>query len=116
MVLNHLGAGFLLLLISFAIFACGWIGGGDAKLMAATALWLGFDHLLPFLLWTAILGGGLALLVLTYRHVLPPVWLLGQSWALRLHDPKQGIPYGIAIAAAGLVVYPNTIWMTGIAG
>lgn len=117
LVLNyHLGACLAMLLASFAVFALGWVGGGDAKLMAGAALWLGFDHLPSFLFWTALLGGGLSLVLLTYRSILPPVWLVGQPWAMRLHDRKQGIPYGIAIAGAGLIVYPSTGWMTGFAG
>ena len=111
----HLVAGFVALLLGFAMFARGWVGGGDAKLIAAVALWLGFDPLLPFVLWTAILGGGLALLVLAYRRLLPPIWLLGKSWAMRLHDPKEGIPYGVAIAGAGLLVFPSTGWVNGFA-
>ena len=114
--LSHCSAGLAILVVGFAMFACGWLGGGDAKLMAVAALWLGFNHLLPFLFWTAALGGLLALVLLTYRRFLPPIWLLGQTWALRLHDPKEGIPYGVAIGGAGLIVYPQTIWMTGIAG
>ena len=112
---SHLFAGGAALLIGFAMFARGWIGGGDGKLLAAAALWLGLDHLLPFLFWTAALGGLLSLVLLAYRRLLPPVWLLGQSWAMRLHDSREGIPYGIAIAGAGLIVCPQTIWMTGIA-
>jgi len=115
-IFSHLSAALAVLLFGFLAFARGWVGGGDAKLMAAAALWLGFEHLLPFLLWTAILGGGLALLLLAYRRMLPPPWLICQPWALRLHDPKEGIPYGIALAGAALIVYPQTIWMTGIAG
>lgn len=113
---NHLVAGTAVIFIGFALFARGMVGGGDAKLAAAATLWLGFEHLLPFLFWTALLGGALALVLLTYRRILPPVWLLGQSWAMRLHDSREGIPYGVAIAGAGLIVYPQTIWMTGIAG
>lgn len=116
MLLSCLAAGLVVLLISFAMFVRGWIGGGDAKLLAAEALWLGLDHLLPFLFWTALLGGGLSIILLAYRSILPPVWLLGQTWAMRLHDRREGIPYGIAIAGAGLIVYPSTGWMTGFAG
>ena len=105
-----------MIVVGLVMFAGNWIGGGDAKLLAAAALWLGFDHLLSFLIWTAILGGGFSLLILAYRRFLPPVWLLGQSWAMRLHDSREGIPYGVAIAGAGLIVYPHTIWMTAIAG
>lgn len=113
---SHLGAGTVVLLAGFVLFARGWIGGGDAKLMAAAALWLGFDSLLAFLIWTTLLGGALALLVLTYRRFFPPLWLLRQPWAMRLHDPNEGVPYGVALAGAGLLVYPSTIWMTGFAG
>ena len=49
LVLSHIGAAATVLVVAFICFACGWIGGGDAKLAAATALWLGFDHLLPYL-------------------------------------------------------------------
>jgi len=73
-----------MLVVGFAMFARGWVGGGDAKLMAAAALWLGFEHLFAFLLWTAILGGGLALLLLAYRRMLPPPWLIRQPWALSI--------------------------------
>ena len=104
-----------MLLVGFSMFARGWIGGGDTKLMGAAALWMGFDHLLSFLLWTALMGGALALFLLAYRSILPPIWLIGQPWALRLHDPREGIPYGVAIAGAGLLVYPSTSWMTGFA-
>ena len=49
--LSHVGAGLAVLAVTFTFFACGWIGGGDAKLAAATALWLGFDQLLNYLLY-----------------------------------------------------------------
>lgn len=114
-VAGHLGAGALMLAVGIGMFARGWLGGGDAKLLAAAALWLGFDHLAGYLLLVAIAGGGLALLVLCYRHWLPPSWMLGQAWAMRLHDRKVGIPYGIAIAAAGLWIYPSTPWFTSFA-
>src|SRR5262245_53148651 len=41
----HVGAALAVLVVTFTFFARGWIGGGDAKLAAATALWLGFDQL-----------------------------------------------------------------------
>src|SRR3954462_16032069 len=43
--LAHIEAAAAVLVVTFIFFARGWIGGGDAKLAAATALWLGFDHL-----------------------------------------------------------------------
>src|SRR5436305_13007587 len=55
----HIGAGLAVLVVTFTFFAMGWIGGGDAKLAAATALWLGFDQLLNYLTIPSLLGRGL---------------------------------------------------------
>jgi prepilin peptidase CpaA len=92
----------------------GWIGGGDAKLAAATALWFGFDHLLPYLFYASLLGGALTLLLLSFRTLPLPQYLAAQQWVQRLHDKKSGVPYGIALAAAALLVYPDTLWMQGV--
>jgi prepilin peptidase CpaA len=115
-VLAHVGAGALVLAVAFAFFALGWIGGGDAKLAAATALWLGFDFLLPYLLYASLFGGALTLILLQLRYLPLPKLLAAQPWAVRLHGKDCGIPYGIALAASALVVYPETIWVRAIAG
>jgi prepilin peptidase CpaA len=112
--LSHLGAGFLVLLVTFAFFSRGWIGGGDAKLAAATALWLGWTHLFDYVLYASLLGGVLTLGLLEFRKLSMPSGLIGKEWAERLHKPGGGVPYGIALAIAALVVYPSTIWMQGI--
>jgi prepilin peptidase CpaA len=112
---SHLGAGTLMLAVGIGMFAGGWLGGGDAKLLAAAALWLGFEHLAGYLLLVAIAGGALAMMVLIYRNWVPPAWMLGQPWAMRLHDKKVGIPYGIALAAAALWIYPSTPWFASFA-
>jgi prepilin peptidase CpaA len=114
--MSHLGAAAAVLVVAFVFFARGWIGGGDAKLAAATALWLGFDHLLTYLLYASLFGGLLTIVLLKVRTLPLPSLLSGQSWAERLHRTDSGVPYGIALAAAALVVYPNTIWMKTIAG
>ena len=93
------------------VFSFGWIGGGDAKLVAATALWFGFQDLLSYLYMASLLGGGLTLLLLRFRIIRLPNLLKGRRWAERLHGKNAGIPYGIALAAAALIVYPDTIWM-----
>jgi prepilin peptidase CpaA len=111
---EHAGAGLLVLTIAFGFFAFGWIGGGDAKLAAVTALWFGFDHLLDYALFGAIFGGALTLVLLYFRTWPLPAPLMGREWAERLHQPGGGVPYGIALAAAALVVYPSTAWMQGI--
>ena len=110
----HAGAGLLVLVIAFGFFARGWIGGGDAKLAAATALWLGFDQLLAYLVYASLFGGALTLLIINFRHAPLPQALSGQEWAERLHRSDTGVPYGIALALAALVIYPDTPWMTAL--
>jgi len=110
-VLSHLAAGCVVLVAAFSLFARGIIGGGDAKLAAATALWLGFDHLLPYLLYASLLGGVLSVGLIWFRMAPLPDWLARHDWAQRLHGKDAGVPYGIALAAAALAVYPQTPWM-----
>ena len=113
--MSHIGAAAAVLAVAFVCFACGWIGGGDAKLAAATALWLGFGHLLDYFVYASLLGGALTLLIIQFRHVPLPRLLMGRQWAERLHRSDGGVPYGIALAAAALLVYPQTEWMTTLA-
>jgi prepilin peptidase CpaA len=110
----HLAAAAIVLVIAFIFFSQGWIGGGDAKLVAATALWFGFDHLLDYLIYASLFGGALTLAILQFRKLPLPGVLTRQAWIMRLHDSAGGIPYGIALAAAALMVYPKTGWMPGL--
>lgn len=105
----HMAAGGLVLVFAFAFFAFGWMGGGDAKLAAATSLWLGFGITLPYLVYASLFGGVLTLGLLAVRRYPLPGPLIRVEWIARLHDQKTGIPYGIALAAAGLVAYSDTI-------
>jgi prepilin peptidase CpaA len=107
----HLAAAAVVLAVTFGFFARGWIGGGDAKLAAATALWFGFDHLLDYLLYASLFGGALTLLLIQFRLWPLPGFLARQQWLQRLHEKNGGVPYGIALAAAALMVYPDTAWM-----
>ena len=109
--LAHLEAAAAVLVVTFVFFARGWIGGGDAKLAAATALWLGFDHLVLYLLYASIFGGVLTLAMIRFRLMPLPQALAGQEWVRRLHRSDGGVPYGIALAAAALLIYPHTAWM-----
>jgi prepilin peptidase CpaA len=111
----HLAAGAAVLMACFVMFACGWIGGGDAKLAAVTALWLGFGHLFDYLIYSSLLGGALTLLLVQFRLLPLPQILAGREWIERLHRHGGGVPYGIALAAAALIVYPHTEWMTSLA-
>jgi prepilin peptidase CpaA len=112
--LSHLGAGASVLTVSFACFAFGWIGGGDAKVAASAALWFGFGHLLEYLVYASLFGGALTLLLLQFRQWPLPYQLAGQAWLLKLHAKESGIPYGIALAMGALVVYPETEWIKAV--
>jgi prepilin peptidase CpaA len=112
----HVGAGLLVLTVAFGMFAAGWIGGGDAKLAAATALWLGPDLLFSYVALSTVLGGFLTLGLLSMRSHPLPRFAMGWPWLERLHAPRTGVPYGIALAAAALVVFPESpIWKAVIA-
>jgi prepilin peptidase CpaA len=107
----HLGAGALMLAVSFALFAFGWIGGGDAKLAAATALWIGPELLPVYVLISSVAGGLLTLSILKMRTHPLPAFTADWSWLQRLHAPRNGVPYGIALALAGLFIFPHSaIW------
>jgi prepilin peptidase CpaA len=115
-ILLHGGAGAAVLAVSFGLFAFGWIGGGDAKLAAATALWLGFDILMQYLLIASVAGGALTIAVLFLRKLPLPAFAARWPWLSRLHEPNTGVPYGIALAAAALFVYPQTaLWSAALA-
>jgi len=107
----HVLAAFAVLVVTFVFFARGWIGGGDAKLAAATALWFGFDHLVVYLLYASVFGGALTIAMIRFRMMTLPQVFADQEWVKRLHRPDGGVPYGIALAAAALLIYPYTTWM-----
>ncbi|MGB6465369.1 MAG: peptidase, partial [Xanthobacteraceae bacterium] len=78
------------------------------------ALWLGFANLFTYLVYASLLGGALTLLIVQFRTLPLPRLLAGREWAERLHSQGAGVPYGVALAAAALLVYPQTVWMTAV--
>ncbi|NDV86253.1 peptidase [Aurantimonas aggregata] len=106
----HFAVAFACLTVTFGMFAAGWMGGGDAKLLAATALWFGpTPALVEYMLFGAVFGGILTLAILLSRAMLAPV--TGIVFVDRLLAPETGIPYGIALGAAGLAVFSGSVWM-----
>ena len=104
----HIACALVVLVVAFTLFAFGWIGGGDAKLAAATTLWLGFGMTLPYIVYGGLLGGALTLALLSVRRFPLPLALTRVRWIERLHNKATGVPYGIALAAAGLLTYSDT--------
>jgi prepilin peptidase CpaA len=107
--------GVTVLAVGMVTFALRWLGGGDVKLFAASALWLGWPALVNFGLTAALTGGGLALLLVTVRSsALRPMVLLGPRWVVRLAEPGEDVPYGVAIAAGALAAFPETPFGAGL--
>ncbi|HTZ66295.1 MAG TPA: prepilin peptidase [Roseiarcus sp.] len=110
-ILLNLSCGLAILAVAFVMFALGWLGGGDAKLAAATAAWLGWTAILDYGVAAALFGGILTLALLGARRVPLPAAFGRIDWLARLHNANAGVPYGIALAAAGLMQFPNSsIW------
>lgn len=113
-VMMHLATFAVVLAIGIALYSTGHFGGGDAKLLAAASLWVGYDRLGMYVAMVALCGGVLALALLAFRRFELPAAIREQAWIARLHDPKGGMPYGIALAAAALWVYPSTKLFSGL--
>jgi len=103
-----LAAGLVALLAGMGMFAANWIGGGDAKLFAASVLWLGWPAAGSFMLVTAMAGGALTLGLLGLRSGwFEPILAGGPAWVRKLGAKDGDIPYGAAIAAGALMAFPQ---------
>lgn len=109
----HVAIAAAMLVLTFGMFAMGWIGGGDAKIFAAAGLWMGPSQMFEYAIAAAIFGGALTIAIITLRRIPLPSVLSRQAWLSRLHRADQGVPYGIALSAGALVVYPHTVWFQG---
>jgi prepilin peptidase CpaA len=113
---KHLIIAAVVFVAAITMFALGWLGGGDAKLLSAASLWIGPDLFLSYIVYVTMIGGLLALALLRYRDVtVLPAWVGRQPWALRLHEQNGGIPYGVALGASAMLLYPETVWFAGLA-
>lgn len=105
----HLAIGLGILFLTFGLFAAGAMGGGDAKLIAATSVWFGLSlALAQYLIWSAMLGGLLTLILIIYRAT-PLAPAMAHLPAFRhFGDREKGIPYGIALAPAAIMALPGS--------
>lgn len=104
---EHILVGLGVFAVAFGMFAMGWLGGGDAKLLAATAFWWQAADLFPYLLVTAIAGGVLALFLIIGRRYIP-VSMLTSAWLHRMFKDETKMPYGIALAIGALMTLPKS--------
>ena len=109
--------GVLALVAGIGMYAMKWCGGGDAKLLAGCALWLGVPAILPFLFATSVIGGLLALgLVMARKFMLGNLVAAGPAWLGRLLEPQEALPYGVAIALGALVAFPSSPILAALGG
>ena len=107
----HLKAGGIIFVAMLILFFLKTMGGGDAKLLPAIALWTGTAGLPNFLFWTIMAGFPLALIAVFFRSTNPGqklalkisnYELFSNGWIKALANKKNIVPYGIAIALGGI--------------
>ena len=103
--LSHVGAAGAVLAGGAVLFAFNKMGGGDVKLMTAVAFWAGFEYLADLLLYIALAGGALAIVLIIVRRVL--FGLMTAASLTKLAVPRmllsgEPVPYGLAIAPSAI--------------
>ena len=111
----HVAVALVVLAVGFVLFNIGVMGGGDAKLLAVSALWFGTAFTVPYLFAASILGGILTFIIIVARRASVPKKLQEIGWINRLLDANQGVPYGAALGPAALLVFADTPWFEFIA-
>ena len=107
----HVLTAAILFALGFALFSAGLFGGGDAKLMAAAGLWFGSAQALPFLAYTVIAGGILALCVGLWSVISMSLELHDEPRSKKLLSLKPSVPYGYAFAIGAILAFPKSWWM-----
>lgn len=104
---EHMLVGLAFFVAGFVMFAVGGLGGGDAKLMAATGLWWTAADALPYIAYVTIIGGAIALFLLLFRSYVP-VRVTTSAWVGRMFKETKKMPYGLALSAGALLVLPGS--------
>ena len=104
----HLAAGLVVFSVCFALFAFNVMGGGDAKLLTASAVWFGLTFsLIEYLVYVSFIGGVLTLLILSLRSHTNAILASGLPVPEHLMSAKK-VPYGVAIGVAAFMAYPTS--------
>jgi len=111
----HVLTGVILFVVGFMLFSAGLFGGGDAKLLAAAGVWFGSSQALPFLVFTALAGGALALCVGLWSIISMSWEIHDVSWAKKISSLRPNVPYGYAFAIGAILAFPQSWWM-GVSG
>jgi prepilin peptidase CpaA len=112
---EHAAIGAGLLVVGFLFFSFGIFGGGDAKLLAAAGLWFGSAQTLPFIIFTALAGGILAIAISIWSMTAMSWEIHDMPWTQRIKQLKPNVPYGYAFAIGAILAFPDSWWMNGVA-
>lgn len=105
-----IGAAAMVFFSTVALYAMGWMGGGDSKLFTVSALWLGAGQIIPFVMATVFAGGALALVIAALRYAprhTPRTARMQNLPTLALTE----VPYALAIGLGAMTVFPRTFWL-----
>lgn len=112
----HLAAGLLVFSVCFGLFALNVMGGGDAKLLTASAVWFGMSFsLVEYLVYVSLFGGFLTLAILTLRAHGDMIIATGLRLPEHLLSARK-VPYGVAIGLAAFAAYPSSPLMLAALG
>jgi prepilin peptidase CpaA len=112
----HLGAGALVFAVCFLLFALRIMGGGDAKILTASAVWFGFNQsLVEYLVYVSVFGGLLSLIVILMRANTNLILAYGIRIPETMMHAKK-VPYGIAIGCAAFAAFPSSPLFQAVIG
>ena len=110
-VLDHIKIGLIATIIAVTMFYIGIFGGGDAKMTGAIALWLGSTPIVPFIFYTALVGGVLGITLIIGRRLAKKFGLpKSPKWARRMLRKRSAVPYGVALGIGALLAAPQALW------
>jgi prepilin peptidase CpaA len=107
----HVLTAVVLFVVGFMLFSAGLFGGGDAKLLAAAGIWFGSSQALPFLVFTVLAGGALALCVVLWSLISMYWDIHTASWVKKISSLRPKVPYGYAFAIGAIMAFPQSWWM-----
>jgi prepilin peptidase CpaA len=112
----HLLAGLVVFAAGFALFALRVMGGGDAKILAASAIWYGWTaSTITYFAYVGLFGGLLSVLVLLLRANANFIIVSRLPVPATMMQQKK-VPYGIAIGAAAFATFPQSPMFQNIVG